>query len=278
MINEVVFTSRRTCRDILRDVFISVKTSGQFHATRLPPILDTWFKRVPTQTWFFTDQEDPELLQRTGGHVINTNCSSSHHRDALCCKMAVEYDTFMASGKKWFCHFDDDNYVNTDQLARLLDGYDARHDWYLGRNSVRAPLQIMDRDRPGERISFWFGTGGAGFCLSRALALKMSPFASGGRFMRVAEKIRLPDDVTVGYIVEHLLKVPLTVVDRFHSHLEQMKFIRSEELSEQISFSYASDGEEENVINLETFNKQKDPTRFYSLHCLLYPSTSFCPR
>ena len=54
-----------------------------------------WF-----QTWFFTDVDDAELQQKTGGHVINTNCSSSHRRDALCCKMAVEYDTFMDSGKK----------------------------------------------------------------------------------------------------------------------------------------------------------------------------------
>ena len=33
------------------------------------------------------------------------------------------------------------------------------------------PLVLQDR------VSFWFGTGGAGFCISRALALKMSPFA-----------------------------------------------------------------------------------------------------
>ena len=52
------------------------------------------------QTWFFTDTDDAELQQKTDGHVINTNCSSSHRRDALCCKMAVEYDKFMESGKK----------------------------------------------------------------------------------------------------------------------------------------------------------------------------------
>ncbi|XP_043216944.1 fringe glycosyltransferase-like [Amphibalanus amphitrite] len=271
------FEEARPVPDLLRHVFIAVKTSGQFHGTRLPPILDTWFTTAPNQTWFFSDIDDAELQQRTGGHVINTNCSPSHRREALCCKMAVEYDTFMASGKKWFCHFDDDNYVNVVRLSELLSGYSPQQDWYLGKNSIRAPLQILDRDRPGERVSFWFATGGAGFCLSRALALKMAPIASGGRFMRVGDKIRLPDDVTVGYIVEHLLKVPLSVVDQFHSHLEQMKFIRTDQLSKQISFSYSQYPDEANVVSLDTLDSQRDPTRFYSLHCLIHPNATFCP-
>ncbi|KAJ9590164.1 hypothetical protein L9F63_016720, partial [Diploptera punctata] len=52
-----------------------------------------------------------------------------------------------------------------------------------------------------QKISFWFATGGAGFCLSRSLALKMMPVASGGKFISIGEKIRLPDDVTMGYII-----------------------------------------------------------------------------
>ncbi|KRT86930.1 hypothetical protein AMK59_2505, partial [Oryctes borbonicus] len=57
---------------------------------------------------------------------------------------------------------------------------------------------------------------------------------SGGKFISTGEKIRLPDDVTMGYIIEHLLKKPLTVVDQFHSHLEPMKFIRREILEDQV--------------------------------------------
>lgn len=34
------------------------------------------------------------------GHMINTNCSSSHNRKALCCKMSVEFDTFIDTNKK----------------------------------------------------------------------------------------------------------------------------------------------------------------------------------
>ncbi|MPC23374.1 Fringe glycosyltransferase [Portunus trituberculatus] len=33
------------------------------------------------------------------GHLINTNCSASHNRRALCCKMAAEFDAFLQSDK-----------------------------------------------------------------------------------------------------------------------------------------------------------------------------------
>ena len=34
------------------------------------------------------------------GHLKVTECSSSHSRQALCCKMAAEFDAFLDSGKK----------------------------------------------------------------------------------------------------------------------------------------------------------------------------------
>lgn len=44
---------------------------------------------------------------------------------------------------RWFCHFDDDNYVNVPRLLKLLDNYNPREDWYLGRPSIPAPLEII---------------------------------------------------------------------------------------------------------------------------------------
>ncbi|XP_022910063.1 fringe glycosyltransferase isoform X2 [Onthophagus taurus] len=262
---------------VLDDVFISVKTTKLYHRQRLPIILKTWFQLAKKQTWFFTDTDDEEFQRQTNGHMINTNCSSSHYRKALCCKMAVEFDTFLESNRKWFCHFDDDNYVNVPRLVRFLGDYNPRKDWYLGKPSIQAPLEINSKDK-GSKVKFWFATGGAGFCLSRSLALKMVPVASGGKFMSTGEKIRLPDDVTMGYIIEHLLKKSLTVVDQFHSHLEPMKFIRREILEDQISFSYAKTKDEWNVVKIEGFDRKYDQNRFLSLHCYLFPNFSYCPR
>ncbi|KAI9550352.1 fringe [Daphnia sinensis] len=262
----------------LDDIFISVKTTKNFHATRLDVIIKTWFTLAREQTWFFTDSDDEEYSEKTHNHLINTGCSASHNRMALCCKMAVEFDTFLESNKRWFCHFDDDNYVNVPQLVRMLQKHDWTDDWYLGKPSIKAPLEILDREHMPQKISFWFATGGAGFCLSRSLGLKMKPLASGGKFISIGDKIRLPDDVTMGYIVEHLLSKQLTVVEEFHSHLEPMKFLKQSQLAEQITFSYSHYGPEMNVLSLNGFNNQIDPYRFLSLHCHLYPNFSFCPR
>ncbi|XP_067013198.2 fringe glycosyltransferase [Anabrus simplex] len=263
----------------LEDVFISVKTTRNFHKWRLPVIIKTWFQLAKEQTWFFTDSDDAEFQEKTNGHMVNTNCPSSHNRKALCCKMSVEFDTFLESGKKWFCHVDDDNYVNVPRLVRLLADYSPQEDWYLGKPSIRAPLEILNRDNTSQKISFWFATGGAGFCLSRALALKMMPVASGGKFISIGEKIRLPDDVTMGYIIEHLLRKPLTVIDQFHSHLEPMKFLQQDAFHEQITFSYSRYSKDKmNVVKIDGLDKRIDLTRFLSIHCFLFPHFNFCPR
>lgn len=266
----------------LDDVFISVKTTKHYHHSRLPAIISTWFQFAKDQTWFFTDRDDPYFQNQTNGHMINTKCSSSHNRRALCCKMSVEFDRFLDSGRKWFCHFDDDNYVNVPRLLKLLDNYNPREDWYLGRPSIPAPLEIIrqgpEPSKRPQKVKFWFATGGAGFCISRALALKMTPVAGGGKFITVGDRIRLPDDVTMGYIIEYLLKKQLTVVEQFHSHLEPMKFLNKDTFGEQVSFSYSKGPRDEwNILKIDGFDMKDDPKRFRSIHCHLFPHVPNCP-
>lgn len=101
--------------------------------------------------------------------------------------------------------------------------------------------------------------------------------SSNGKLVRTGEEFWFPDDVTIGYIIgtvilaeesssdivhqpfifaEHLLGQTLTVIPRFHSHLEALKTV--DHLDEQISVSYTED----NVIDLPgPFSPQVDPTR-----------------
>jgi hypothetical protein len=48
---------------------------------------------------------------------------------------------------RWFCHFDDDQYVNVPGLLRKLADFPADQSWYLGKNSIDRPLEILDRDK-----------------------------------------------------------------------------------------------------------------------------------
>lgn len=244
-----------------------------------------WSRRpsplVSPQTFIFTDGDDRDLQLQAGSHVVNTNCSAAHTRQALCCKMAVEYDQFIESGRKWFCHVDDDNYVNPEGLMRLLSSFSPSQDVYLGRPSLDHPIEATERAHGGGTVTtvkFWFATGGAGFCLSRGLALKMSPWASLGSFMSTAERVRLPDDCTVGYIVEGLLGARLRHCPLFHSHLEDLRRLPPHAVLRQVTLSYGGPENPRNVVNVAGgFSLQQDPTRFKSVHCLLYPDTDWCP-
>ncbi|XP_040570024.1 beta-1,3-N-acetylglucosaminyltransferase manic fringe [Lepeophtheirus salmonis] len=263
---------------LLRDLYISVKTTKRYHFPRLILLLETWVPLVKEQTWFFTDTDDPEMFERSGGHMVQTNCSSAHSRTALACKMGVEFDYFLKSQKRWWCHFDDDNYVHVRRLAQVLSQYPADFPQYLGKPSTAKPLEVSDPNNPDNTSHFWFATGGAGFCVTRTMVLKMAPYASGGKFIETGDKFWFPDDVTFGYIVEHLLGDRLTVVPEFHSHLESMKSIKEESLPNQISVSYINYNGVENVINIRgPFSEDIDPTRFYSLHCRLYDAI-YCPK
>ncbi|KYO20469.1 beta-1,3-N-acetylglucosaminyltransferase radical fringe [Alligator mississippiensis] len=259
---------------------MSPQTTRQFHRSRLDLLLRTWISRARAQTFIFTDWEDRELRLRAGDRVINTNCSAVHTRQALCCKMSVEYDKFLESGQKWFCHVDDDNYVNPRALLRLLSAFSHSQDVYVGRPSLDHPMEAADHARSdgSTTVKFWFATGGAGFCISRGLALKMSPWASLGNFISTAERVRLPDDCTIGYIIEGLLDVRLLHSPLFHSHLENLQRLQGEAVLQQVTLSYGGPENKHNVVSVGgAFGLQQDPTRFRSVHCLLYPDTTWCP-
>ena len=254
----------------LQDLFISVKTTSKFHHTRLGPVLDTWYTLAPDSTWIFTDSGDREVEERLSpGHLVTTSCPSDHSRQSLCCKMEAELETFLATpGRSWFCHLDDDNYLNVPALLRQLEKFPADQDWYLGKVSISEPLQVYDKIQQKE-VSFYFGTGGAGFCLSRTLAEKIGQLSSS--LSQTGNTIGLPDDVTVGYITTVLLQVPLTRLPLLHSHLESLRRVETDSLAEQITLSYGryEDGTE-NVVSLAGLDTRRDPTTMYTLHCLLF--------
>ncbi|NXU17665.1 MFNG acetylglucosaminyltransferase, partial [Pardalotus punctatus] len=263
------------------DIFIAVKTTKRFHQSRMELLLDTWISQASEQTYIFTDEEDDALKRRmAGGHVIFTNCSAEHSHLALSCKMAAEFDAFLVSGLSWFCHLDDDNYLNPRALLKLLSSYSEMWDVYLGKPSLNRPIWASEMlpNNQTKSVRFWFATGGAGFCISRKLARKMVPWASGRNFLSTSELIRLPDDCTVGYIIECKVGGQLIPNALFHSHLENLQLIPSSQLVQQVTLSYGVFENKLNVIELSgPFSPQEDPSsRFRSLHCHLYPDTSWC--
>ncbi|XP_044533810.1 beta-1,3-N-acetylglucosaminyltransferase manic fringe isoform X4 [Gracilinanus agilis] len=173
----------------LTEVYIAVKTTQSYHGSRLKLLLDTWISRARNQTYIFTDGEDHALQERLGSHLVITNCSAEHSHPALSCKMAAELDAFLASRLSWFCHLDDDNYLNPEALLTLLSSFSPTWDVYIGKPSLNRPIKASEpmsnnQTRP---VQFWFATGGAGFCINRKLARKMVPWA---RLLSAMESLR----------------------------------------------------------------------------------------
>lgn len=61
---------------------------------------------------------------------------------------------------------------------------------------------------------------------------------SGPRFVDTSALIRLPDDCTVGYIVECKLGSRLQPSPLFHSHLETLQLLGAAQLPEQVSWPW----------------------------------------
>jgi fringe protein len=127
-------------------------------------------------------------------------------------------------------------------------------------NTVTSPPITTTRDHNSEttqnkKVKFWFATGGAGFCISRALALKMMPIAGDGKFMEIGDRIRFPDDVTMGFIVEYLLNTPLTVVDAFHSHLEPMEYIKKDTFPNQVYHIWPQKFQQNQIYTFSIFSQ-----------------------
>ncbi|XP_028300108.1 beta-1,3-N-acetylglucosaminyltransferase manic fringe [Gouania willdenowi] len=263
----------------VEDIYIAVKTTGRFHRTRLALLLETWISITKAHTFIFTDTDD-KVVSSEGYHLVVTDCQSDHSQTALSCKMSAEYDGFMASSKRWFCHVDDDNYVNPEALLSLLSAFPQERDIYVGKPSLDKPItahELLEGNTTRE-VRFWFATGGAGFCLSRGLAEKMAPWASGSRFEETSAVIRLPDDCTVGFIVEKRLGISMVHCSLFHSHLENLLLINHRSISQQVTLSYGMFENKMNSIEVKGgFSKEDDPSRFRSVHCMLFPFTSWCP-
>nr|XP_054762508.1 beta-1,3-N-acetylglucosaminyltransferase lunatic fringe-like [Lytechinus pictus] len=210
--------------------------------------------------------------------MVNTGCGQGYAMLTLCCKLSIIISMFHETSKRWLCHVDDDNYLNVPNLVNLLRQYDHNQDHYIGRESLPKPKVVVDSEIQKE-VQFWFATGGAGVCYSRALISKMMIYASKENLQKTCARIYQPDDVTIGFIVESLLNRTLTKVCTLNSHLQTMADIPVGEQKKQVTFGYHLKDlriKGVNVINM-TAVVNDDPTRLKSFHCTFFRGYGNCP-
>ena len=229
-----------------------VRTSHNCQS-RLKYLLQSW---IPTNLfeqnnlYLITDyvSKNPSDLNLFDSfqNIFQTNCPQTHNRYDLCCKTAHEFQLFynLSSRKKnleWMCRFDDDQYVNLDNLYKYLNELNASQPHYIGRTSITGRLAVKDDSR-----TYTFATYGAGVCFSRRLLHQLRPYTDVKVLPKGCIHRGISDDAYIGYLVELHLNISLTSVnDLLHSHLEKLdesfRYFNLYDLTRFISVGFAWD-------------------------------------
>ncbi len=256
-----------------------VRTSSKFYYIRLKYLLQTWIESVSQHVYFVTDKILPNISH---DHMIQTGqvCGhESHAMGTLCCKTAHDFALFYRhlTEYDWFCHFDDDQYVNTKNLEVYLSQYDFNQFYYIGRSSWSHQIGRTKQPFPHP---FWFATLGAGVCLSKTLVHLLESYTQPiSQFVSGCLKENYFDDIYLGFLISAYTNVTLTKTDRFHSHLEKDFYNDTEKflnmVTKQITFGFKYPDRYPRFLP-NIFKPYPDPYRIRALHCLLNPNILEC--
>jgi fringe protein len=256
-----------------------IRTNAHFYQRRLIYSLRTWISLVNEDVFFVTDIFLPNISQ---DHTILTKktCGpDAHSMSTLCCKTAHDFLIFRQyiSNYDWFCHFDDDQYVNVNKLKEYLSTLDSNQPYYIGRTSWSDSLKRSKEPFP---YPFWFATLGAGVCLSKPTVYLLEPYTRNvSDFADGCIRENYHDDIYLGFVLNGYLNISLTKTNRFHSHLEKAfydnknTFLRT--FTDEITFGFRSPDRYPYFLP-QLYASNSDPYRLSTLHCLLYPEINEC--
>lgn len=277
-------------------ILYTVGTTVRNHRRRLDVLLRTWLTTVAAgDVHLVTDGYDREYQNKAsigGARYVVVDC---HHN--LCCKMGEEIRLMYrkeSSPYNWWCHVNDDMYINHRELVKLLSRFDPDVDAvYLGRSQY-------EWDNPGnltaEQLVYPDTERGRRYhhaleplvCLSRPMLDRVRPWLGGGERMRdTCGKFADARAAVVGATVELVAGGRLCRTELYSTHYQILSEAASpDQLAKQIAYSHGCGRSCDGVVNLTPRNTvnvpdpkffvDEDPTRFLSVHCFLYPNATLC--
>ncbi|CAF0791765.1 unnamed protein product [Adineta steineri] len=152
-------------------ILIAVMTSKGFLTTRAPTVMRTWAKKVPGDVIFFSSEGS-----KTNDSSINlvslpsvTDTYPPQKKSFL--MMKYIYDHYL-NKFEWFMRVDDDVYIRTDNLEKLLRSIDNRKPYYIGQPGM-GTKEEYGKLALGENENFCMG--GPGIILSRETLSRFVP-------------------------------------------------------------------------------------------------------
>ncbi|CAB3397632.1 unnamed protein product [Caenorhabditis bovis] len=177
------------------DIQVMIKTFHGNHKTRLPILLQTWFKKLPVAE-ICSDLEDPTIptIDLKVGNTESGHCSKTWE--------IMRRFHGNTNGPSWLLIADDDTLIGWDRLRKMLGQYNPKDDLIIG-------------ERYGYGFSldgnsgYDYPTGGAGMVFTRPAVekiLKECPKCFSSQD---------PDDMMIG-MCAHMAKVKIIHENRFH--------------------------------------------------------------
>jgi hypothetical protein len=155
-------------------ILFTIRTSADYHSKRLPVLFHTWLANVNrSNVVIVTDGVDPTLQYRSQEAGMRCLVSVAGY-DKLCDKAGDEISLMFlpeSSHYQWFCHVDDDMYVNLDRLVDVLGNFGREEPVYFGRAGTKPgePRRVSPKAKVGvPGTPYHFAVGGM-YCLNRPL-------------------------------------------------------------------------------------------------------------
>ena len=274
------------------DIYISVLTMPRNHPTRFATHLFTWMQTVnPSQVRIITEVSEDEMIngaKQMGYHVVPSGCHDTGDHDTLvmCCKSGRQFEEYYHARRagekyKWYCHADDDIYVNIVGLTKMLQSYNPKEKVYLGQwywlekyffHTPRvihlAPGLLSFPER--KRNNFRYSSGNT-YCISDPLMMELEKYLSGKNYVQSCKKALVSmDDVLVGVVIDGILGYDLIEPQNLRTELDDYLEFSANDLKQASTVALGHV-----IVPMAKF-ANNDKTRLLSYHCFIYPEVSWC--
>ncbi|KAI0989914.1 hypothetical protein GJ496_006570 [Pomphorhynchus laevis] len=253
-----IFGSRRSGSSMINTeslerklVLVAVMTSAKFVNTRIPVIMDTWFKDIPGKVIFYSSEKTVAKrnipLVRLKGV---TDIYPPQKKSFLMMKHL--YDNF-GNNYEWFMRVDDDMYIKADKLQNFLSSMDSRNAYFIGQPGMGI-LSEKGKIGLGPRDNFCMG--GPGMIISKTTLQRFVPHISEC----LLDLRSLHEDVEIGRCIRKFANVSCTwnyeMLHLLYNNPKGTDGFRQELQTEKVA----------RAINLHPI---KDAKLFYQVHYTL---------
>ncbi|CAM4783732.1 unnamed protein product [Rotaria magnacalcarata] len=152
-------------------ILVAIMTSKDFLTTRAPTVMRTWARNVPGQVIFFSSEGSTTNDSNINLVSLPSVTDTYPPQKKSFLMMKYIYDHYL-NKFEWFMRVDDDVYIRTDNLERLLRSIDNRKPYYIGQPGM-GTKEEFGKLALGENENFCMG--GPGIILSRETLARFTP-------------------------------------------------------------------------------------------------------